>query len=334
MKKMLHIKNLFFTLIIVFSYNAKSIACDVNASQTLTICANDTVWVGQIAHNLTGMYTDTLFGVAVGGCDSIVMTDLTVLPVATGLQSFTFCDGDSAVVGMSVYKTTGVYTDVFIAANGCDSTVTSTVKVNTVIVAQTIQLCVGGSIIVGNVTHNATGMYSDTLATAFGCDSIVNTDLIIDPAVNVNTTKADSTRTIFADTTQNGIITYQWYNCTGNVLLPNETKYFYVAAANGSYKVTVTVNGCSATSACKTINTVGLGEEELSKGVQVYPNPANDMITITSSSIKKMSIVNMLGKVVMEQNIQGTSTIDISKLSSGIYFIRTNDGYTTKLVKQ
>lgn len=45
-------------------------------SQTLTICNGDSVVVGSVAHNTTGIYMDLLTNG--NGCDSIVTTDLTV----------------------------------------------------------------------------------------------------------------------------------------------------------------------------------------------------------------------------------------------------------------
>ena len=67
---------------------------------------------------------------AANGCDSTVTTDVTVLPAITSSQTVTLCNGGSVTVGNSTYNTTGVFMDVFTAANGCDSTVTTDVTVN------------------------------------------------------------------------------------------------------------------------------------------------------------------------------------------------------------
>jgi hypothetical protein len=44
-------------------------------------------------------------------------------------QTFTICDGDSVVVGTSVYYTTGIYQNAYTLASGCDSIVTTDLTV-------------------------------------------------------------------------------------------------------------------------------------------------------------------------------------------------------------
>ena len=52
--------------------------CSSSYNQTLTICSYDSVVVGTNVYNSTGIYNDTL--IAVNGCDSVIITDLTVNP--------------------------------------------------------------------------------------------------------------------------------------------------------------------------------------------------------------------------------------------------------------
>lgn len=100
------------------------------SQQAFTICASDSVIVGSNSYNTTGIYVDTLQ--AVSGCDSLVTTDLTVLPVATNTLSFDICVGDSVVVGSSTYTAAGVYYDTLTAMNTCDSIITTTVNLTTI----------------------------------------------------------------------------------------------------------------------------------------------------------------------------------------------------------
>ncbi|MEN8958335.1 MAG: M43 family zinc metalloprotease [Flavobacteriales bacterium] len=55
--------------------------------QTLTICAGQTVSVGGSSYGVTGVYRDTF--VTALGCDSILVTDLTVNPLTPGAITFT-----------------------------------------------------------------------------------------------------------------------------------------------------------------------------------------------------------------------------------------------------
>ena len=58
--------------------------------------------------------------------------------------------------------------------------------------------------------------------------------------------------------------------------------------------------------------------------VNVYPNPAKGEITIevTGSTAKSLSIINVIGNTVLQQQYDGTKqSIDISKLNTGVYFV-------------
>lgn len=67
--------------------------------------------------------------------------------------------------------------------------------------------------------------------------------------------------------------------------------------------------------------------------INVYPNPSNSSITITTIEPTQLKIINMLGEVVIEKQVQNNMVIDINNLSNGIYFIQTKEGYSTKLIK-
>lgn len=84
-----------------------------------------------------------------------------------------------------------------------------------------------------------------------------------------------------------------------------------------------------------------LGQEEFSTNkIVLYPNPASEQLTISNidlSTIKNVSIVSMLGKVI--KNVKLTNDkISIASLSEGIYIlaIETIDGkkYTERFVKK
>ena len=69
---------------------------------------------------------------------------------------------------------------------------------------------------------------------------------------------------------------------------------------------------------------------------KLYPNPFNEVIQIQSNSkVDKIIICNLFGKIVLETKI--SESINISKLSSGLYFvtIETEAGKgVQKLIKQ
>jgi hypothetical protein len=81
---------------------------------------------------------------------------------------------------------------------------------------------------------------------------------------------------------------------------------------------------------------VGITENVISNLV-VGPNPASDAITVKNLSTSEMDVVilNSEGKEMSKTLLtQGENEINISALSSGIYFIKEMNGLVTKLIKQ
>ncbi|MGJ8593192.1 MAG: T9SS type A sorting domain-containing protein [Aquaticitalea sp.] len=82
---------------------------------------------------------------------------------------------------------------------------------------------------------------------------------------------------------------------------------------------------------------LGVSENQLS-GLKLYPNPANDFISIESNNalITSVEIFNILGKSVYSQNGLTDNTLDISALSNGMYLLKiTSDkgSITKKIIK-
>ncbi|MEP0265372.1 T9SS type A sorting domain-containing protein [Dokdonia sp.] len=61
--------------------------------------------------------------------------------------------------------------------------------------------------------------------------------------------------------------------------------------------------------------------------LSIFPNPAKDQITIrTTNPSTSIKVVNMVGQVVIENNaIENQQSVDISKLSNGIYFLQATN---------
>ncbi|MBL1279143.1 MAG: gliding motility-associated C-terminal domain-containing protein [Fluviicola sp.] len=97
------------------------------------------------------------------------------------------CQGQSIFLEGANQTTAGLYTDVFVAANGCDSTIYTTLTVNdAVYFEQTVTICQGTSLTVGTSVYSTPGVYQDTYAAANLCDSIVTTNLFVENTINTN----------------------------------------------------------------------------------------------------------------------------------------------------
>nr|NQU91780.1 T9SS type A sorting domain-containing protein [Bacteroidota bacterium] len=88
-------------------------------------------------------------------------------------------------------------------------------------------------------------------------------------------------------------------------------------------------NGVSLISNLK-LGATSVGELAADMNVNLYPNPATDMVNITTNfMIKHMKVVNYVGQVVFESDIDQVSyQINTSNFGSGMYFVQieTNDG--------
>lgn len=80
-------------------------------------------------------------------------------------------------------------------------------------------------------------------------------------------------------------------------------------------------------------------ELEISEHIKVYPNPTVAKIFFATNenlANEVVSVYNNVGQLVSEQNIATENSIDLSKLSSGIYLIQFSNKNikTFKIIKQ
>ena len=77
--------------------------------------------------------------------------------------------------------------------------------------------------------------------------------------------------------------------------------------------------------------------ESLATGIQISPNPANNMIKVQSDEdVRRVNIYNIAGQLVMSLNSENIESIDISTLHNGLYFVRVEteeNVYTERLIK-
>ena len=82
------------------------------------------------------------------------------------------------------------------------------------------------------------------------------------------------------------------------------------------------------------ITSVGEPTEDLS--FTVYPNPVNDLLTVTSETeITSICIYDLRGTILLSQEINGHETrVDMSALLSGVYIVRifTREGSFPRMV--
>ncbi len=121
---------------------------------------------------------------------------------------------------------------------------------------------------------------------------------------------------------------------------PNGPRYVQTAAAfNRSYRIiSLDANFVTVSRPMRSCSTTGVNEINNSLNITVFPNPANEKLSIRCPQKSEIEILNIEGQIlkrITAQDIQ--STVDISNLIIGIYIIKvkTEEGITVKkFIKQ
>lgn len=77
------------------------------------------------------------------------------------------------------------------------------------------------------------------------------------------------------------------------------------------------------------------GVEDVESNIGIYPNPANEKITINAQNIERVSISNVMGQIVYETSVNDDKmVIDVNEFPAGMYMIHvvTDEYETTKRV--
>ena len=94
----------------------------------------------------------------------------------------------------------------------------------------------------------------------------------------------------------------------------------YVNTSEGNFEVNIVYE-----------STVGV--EENNATLTVFPNPANESVTLQGENLGIVSLYNMLGqKVDTFYTEESQMVIPTAKYQEGIYFVRTSNGNTQRLV--
>ena len=135
-------------------------------------------YVSDEIYSSTGMYTNMLS--TANGCDSIVTLDLIIYNSDLAEENITVCESFTSRVTGLEYTQSGVYTQMYQNANGCDSLIVLNLIVqNSEINSSEVVECDFYLWEVNGVTYNRSGVYDHMLSTVNGCDSLMVLDLEI-----------------------------------------------------------------------------------------------------------------------------------------------------------
>ncbi|UPT65458.1 MAG: CehA/McbA family metallohydrolase [Sphingobacteriales bacterium JAD_PAG50586_3] len=186
-------------------------------------------------------------------------------------------------------------------------------------------------------TYYNPGTYSVSLiaTNSYGADTSITQTITVKPLPDVTLT-ASSTLICLGETATlvaTGADSYSWTTgATNDTIIVSPTSTIF-------YTVIGTTNGCTDNAS------VNLGVEQCSdvaetaaKPINLYPNPANEFITVDVGNITDkitIEVFDILGKILYsETTFNNLTTINLSQFSSGSYFVKVSSNSSIYVTKQ
>ncbi len=274
---------------------------------TVSICNGESYFAGGTLQQTSGNYIDTF--ISVGGCDSLVFTNLTVIsPTVTSINAI-ICENQNYLFAGMQLNAAGVYSDTLQSILGCDSIVLLNLQVNSsvsTVIFDTI--CQGEKLIFDSIEISESGLYTLLSTSETGCDSttllnifVINNELSITPQRAV----VDTGATLQISVTTNAVSpTYLWvpdtYLSCNNCPNPTITPY-----ENTNYQLTVADKyGCEATALLQIIV-----NKDCKKSIVYIPNAFspngdgnNDFFEVFATAVNfyNLKIFNRWGEKIFE----------------------------------
>lgn len=189
---------------------------------------------------------------------------------------------------------------------------------------QNVSVCYGDSYTFpdGSVQNNITSAvshtsYLQTVGTL--CDSNIVTN------ISIQTVDTSVVQTGVVLTAGAAAASWQWLDCNNAMAaIGGANTQVYTATSNGSYAVAVTQGGCTDTSSCFLVTTVGMHDSENS-GISVFPNPFNHELIIQAGNADHeyaYTLMNELGQCVMKGLFRIQTILRTSEIPAGVYMLR------------
>lgn len=278
----------------VLVYNL-TVNYSVTRTDNISICTGSSHRVGTSVYTTSGTYTD--YFNTIPGCDSIIITNLTVNPVVTGTANYNFCTGDSVMVLGNWYYAATVVNDTLVggSATGCDSITIHNITTRTVSPA----LNLGADVVAcldGGVTVFASTAYDTYNWSSGGTTNVLS-----------NTGAASGLGT------------------TNHVLTVTQAS----TGCTATDDINITYNSCVGLSEVDADLNVNLYPNPATNFVTV------EIYDKFNEGNLKLEILNSIGQVVTSRSIVNSSEkviMDVNNFSKGMYLVRISSDklYMTK----
>jgi|GEM_PF-4186430 len=269
------------------------------------------------------------------GCDSLVMTSISVLESVDEDETIEVCYGSNYTFADGT-EIEGITTDMVHVSYlqnemGCEYALTSSVQVGEQYITDDAQeVCLGGAITFPDGTMSSdiqsAMTHSSVLESVTGCDSTIVTTVSV-VAIQVAVDFMDGILT-----STEGMDSYQWIDCTnGMAQIEGETSQTFGPSVNGSYAVMVSSDGCSVSSDCVSFTVSSLSETSPIEGLTVGPNPTDGALQIQYQNGPQemyVSVVDITGRIIFENDF-GVADKALIQLvgETGVYLVRVSTGF-------
>lgn len=189
-----------------------------NEVDDVTVCSgsNYTYPDGTISNNIIVNESQTSTITSVNGCDSVIITNITIGTAFTITNDFQICSGTNFTYADGTTSTNIIINETYVSTiatpSGCDSVITENLFVNLLYaISENISICENDQVIYPDGTQEtitANTTHISSLVTVAGCDSIITTNVTMNPAYNLNEniSACENSNVTFPDGTQEVII--------------------------------------------------------------------------------------------------------------------------------
>jgi uncharacterized protein (TIGR02145 family) len=314
-------------------------------TSNINLCPGDNYTLpGGDVVNTSGVYRDTFPNAY--GCDSIIITDLTVINLNTETKNVSICEGESYYAGGAEQTTSGIYTDIFTSIGGCDSiervTHLTVLAIPSVSAGADVSICAGQEV---DLTATGAGTiqwqgYAGTTITVSPAKTTIYNAVAYNSCgtktdnVKVTVLEAPGTPEIIKNGTElytTSDFQYQWYEVSKG-LIDGATQWIYEPDTTGYYFI-IASNGACISDSSEVIHMVVLIPDTpdyvvdyLVKDISVYPNPVFDELTVTSKNnvfFSKLELVNVEGKTIYSSNTGNSlkEKLNVNNVEPGLYYL-------------
>ncbi|MEM9917525.1 MAG: beta-propeller fold lactonase family protein [Bacteroidota bacterium] len=283
------------------------------------ICQGESYDFGGNSYIQSGTYSNTF--TSQDGCDSTVNLQLTVANSFDQTMDVMICEGEFYIFGSKNYIASGTYTENFVAASGCDSTVTLSLTVldpngpNLV----NASICQGEVYRIGGNDYSQEGTFQTSVTTIGGCQADVTLNLSVNDVYSMSITETICEGTSYdfggQTLTTAGNFTRTFQTITGcdstvNLRLniaPSNVTLNEVICEGDTYMVGGTAYSETGNYTAVLSSTLGCGDSTVTLNLTVEPDASTQNIEVCFGGSYQLGNTNYNQSGTYTENLTGNN---------------------------